>query len=320
MKKSGFEFVKDLFNATRNHKLFNKIIIPPELADYTLKLYERYNQPLKLVIPEGELIKSNKNKSDKAIFTFSGGKDSLATFIKYKEQFQSFECFYILGITPFLKEEEYKRANNLAQKLNVQLKTINLEISNKTSLLESVIKNQMIYALIMEKYEKLPLAIGFGGTQELGPQSMCFYHDTNESFQLFHKFSSISWGEHKILPFLKDEVEAYDIIMSKNSSLENSISSCMTPIEKKEEVRKEIETKFKVSLSNDFQCGACYKCAEEKIILHKYHGKELSKEYEKFCKAIIMDKCVFEEHNLNGLIAHKYLKKLGIETTLELID
>ncbi len=319
MEKTGIEFMRDLFDATRDHTAFAQVLVPPELADYAKALYGHYNQSLDLIDFRGRLIKSEKKKTDKTAFTLSGGKDSLATFLMNRDRVNEFDCFHVVGITPYVKEEEYGRAQNLAKKLGLNLQRIDLGMDNSTSLVESVIKNQMIYALVMEKFEGIPTSIGFGGTLELGPQSMCFYHDTNESFQLFHQFATAAWANHELLPYSRDEVDAYATIMKADPSLRNYISSCMTSIDKKQEVRKITQSHFGVVLDNEYQCGTCYKCAEEKVIMSKFHGDSLPKDYEQFCKAVLIDKCVFEEHNMNGLVAHKYLTRLGITSVTDLL-
>ena len=320
MRKTGIEFMQDLFDATRNHNQFQPVVIPPELETYVEALYHAYNHPTSLVEPSGQLIPACDDKSESAVFTFSGGKDSLATFLMNRNRFPSFDCFYVTGITPYVKNEEYKRAVALAERLGIELKSVDLGMSNDTTLVESVIKNQMIYALVMETIGYTPAGIGFGGTLELGPQSMCFFHDSNEAFSLFQHFASVAWGEHELMPYSKDEIEAYRIIVEENPELVKMLSSCMAPADHKSRIRADIEEKFDIQLENKYQCGACYKCAEEQLVLSTFHGRSIPERYARFCKAVLVDKSVFEEHNLNGLVPHHYLRKLGISSVVELIQ
>ncbi|PIZ52389.1 hypothetical protein COY27_00500 [Candidatus Woesearchaeota archaeon CG_4_10_14_0_2_um_filter_33_13] len=320
MEKTGIGFMRDLFSATRNHRQFQPVVIPQELETYVEALYQAYKQPTNLIDPSGQLVPTSKEKSESAVFTFSGGKDSLATFLMNQKHFPSFDCFYVTGITPYVKDEEYKRAIALAESLGIELKSVDLGMSNDTTLVESVIKNQMIYALVMETIGYTPAGIGFGGTLELGPQSMCFFHDSNEAFSLFQHFASVAWGEHELMPYSKDEIEAYRIIVEENPELVKMLSSCMAPADHKSRIRADIEEKFDIQLENKYQCGACYKCAEEQLVLSTFHGRSIPERYARFCKAVLVDKSVFEEHNLNGLVPHHYLRKLGISSVVELIQ
>jgi hypothetical protein len=297
----------DLFEATRDHTNFKQIIVPPELSSYVSELYKAYTQPLDLILTNGVLIKADTPQSDYGIFTLTGGKDSLAVFLKNRQ---------LYGITPYVGNSEREQAESIANKLNVNLETVDLNFNGTTTLVESVIKNQMIYALIMNKLDKNPLAIGFGGTSELGPQSMCFYHDNPHAFENFRQFAISSWGNHELMPFLKDEVESFEVIYANAPDLINMISSCMTPINEKISKREQIQQKFGVSLDNPYQCGVCYKCAEEQIIAKKYHGRKIPLDYENFCKTVIINKCLFEKHNLNRFEPTAYLAKLGITSVL----
>lgn len=319
VKKKGIDFMIDLFDATRNHIKFSEVIIPLSLFLYASKIYSTYNQPTALVIPEGELIQTQKLISKKGIFTLSGGKDSLAVFLKNRNKFSEVKCFYVRGITPYVKDSEFHRAKKISEILNVTLEEIILDFNTYTSLPESVIKNQMIYAIIMDKLDSTPLAIGFGGTNELGPQSMCFYHDHPDAFKLFHQFAIQSWGEHNLIPFVKDELESYSIIYELAPRLVNMISSCMTPADKKDEVREWIQKEFGIELENEYQCGACYKCAEEQIIAKRFYNRIIPEKYNLFCQSVIIDKCLFEKHNLNGFVPANYLAKLGINSVRELL-
>lgn len=93
----------------------------------------------------------------------------------------------------------------------------------------------------------------------------------------------------------------------------------MTPQIKKFILREETERIFGISLSNEYQCGSCYKCAEEQVISSRFHGRNLPKKYLRYCESLLIDKCVFENHNINGFVPYEYLKKIGIKSIFDLI-
>ncbi len=205
IKKTGIEFMYDLYKATAKKKC-KPIVVCPELYPYVKQLYKLYEQPLDLISKKGKLIPKRKKKNNKAIVAVSGGKDSLATLFDTINKFgDKVECFHVMNINRLYPKEK-ENVMKIARHLNLKLNKINFPIF-KTWLPESIIKNQMIYALILEKYPYLPKAIGFGGTNDIGPQSMAFFHDSRKAFKLFHEFAKKSWGNHALIPFLKDEIQ-----------------------------------------------------------------------------------------------------------------
>jgi len=313
MKQSGIEFMLDLFDATRNHIDFSEVCVPESLSEYVKSLYEKYSQDVSKVSCDCELIHSFNPRKNSAVFTITGGKDSIATFLKSRNKFNSYRCFYVKGITPYVKERELESARIIADMLDFELETIDLGFDYTTSLVESVIKNQMIYALVLDNLGYTPSHIGFGGTKELGPQSMCFYHDSTDAFEKFSVFARSAWGEHTVMEFQKDEIESYRIIYENAPQIISHLSSCMTPEDKKNKIRKEVTQRFGLFLENEYQCGACYKCAEEQIIAKEFFGRKISEDYANFCRTVLIDKCTKESHNMNGLVPKEYLSKLNIK-------
>lgn len=308
--KKGIEFVFDLFEATR-HQKFRQVILPKELVSYASRLYALYEQNPALVVPEGELIPEIKPSSQDAVFSFSGGKDSLAAFLLHKDKFEpNIICTYIQGVSPKYPEE-FSRAKQIATTLDIKLSVLKLEVDNKTWLPESVIKNQLIYAMILDNRQTLPKAIGFGGTKAVGPQSMAFYHDSPSAFELFHSFAQVGWGQHELLEFVEDEIESYRIIDAKRPDLFNLLTSCMCAADEKSVIRKNIQGKFRVILENEYDCGQCYKCAEKAMISKKFFHRTYSEEYIRFCEEVLIDK-VNSPYHMNG-IPKDYLAKLDIK-------
>lgn len=301
--KTGIEFMKDLFESTR-YRDFKEVQVPPSLYPYAYLLFRLYNQPTGLVDDSGVLVPNYKEESDVSVFSFSGGKDSIASYLKHVERFSPNDLFYVSGISP-LYPEEVSRARIIADELGEHLTEAELGLDNKTWLPESVIKNQYIYSMIMEHYPFRPRAVGFGGTVEVGPQSMAFFHDSPEAFNLFHRFAEESWGRHTLIPFLQDEFESYELL-SKHPELIPLVASCHGMPEKKEADRMEIKRRFGVELENKYDCGKCYKCAEKGIIIH---GKDYPKEYLEYCMDVITKK-VYSEYNMNG-VPTEYLRKMN---------
>jgi len=139
---------------------------------------------------------------------------------------------------------------------------------------------------------------------------MAFFHDSTKSFEMFHKFAVKSWGNHKIMPYLEDEVESYEIIR-KMAPLEvlDVLGSCMTEDKFKKEKQKELKEKYKVVLDNGYACGLCYKCAEKSVIDSLFFNADYPKGYLKQCRRILLEKAN-STIQMNGY-PYGYLQKLG---------
>lgn len=318
--KTGIEYMFDLYKATSKPK-FDKICLCPELAEYAKLIYEAYDNKITLIDSSGKLEKKHKVKKKVSVFSVTGGKDSTAVFLKNKncKDTKDYGC-HILNIN-LLYPSEKEKVESMASLLNLKVQFIESGLKNtKTFLPESVIKNQMIHALILEKIDFLPQYLGFGGTKNIGPQSMAFFHDHPKAFEAFHKFANSSWGNHEFLPFLEDEIESYQIINSSNiSHLKEGLASCMTQQNKKRVMRESVQKKYEIMLANEYDCGKCYKCVEKAIIEEKYFGVAYPNRYLKFCRDIIIKK-IEEVLTFNGYpsqllktrIPYHYLTRMGI--------
>lgn len=305
---TGVEFMQKLYQATapRNCRPVN---VCPELYPYAAELYGRYQQPVERVTQTGRLIRARKEKRDIELVALSGGKDSLAMLLKHLEPNKAPECYYVNGIN-HLDPAEQTYVKSISSTLGVTLHTIEFSSSAKLWLPESIIKNQMIYALVMDSYPGLPKEIGFGYTRNVGPQSMAFFHDSMKSFDLFHEFAVQAWGPHDMMEPLEDEVESFTVIREKAPpALSDNLASCMSREEDKAMSRRELQNRFGILLSNRYSCGLCYKCAEKAIIEHDFFNVPYPDHYLKECRKILLDKA-------NATIAMNgypldYLKKLN---------
>lgn len=317
--------MNDLYLATANSK-FSEVTVCPELYPYVKLVYEAYDNPISLIEKNGVLKKTIKPTKKVSVFTVSGGKDSLSTYLKERTN-NNLLC-HVLDINPLYPSEKdvvkklYKIFDEKISFFDFSLKDV------KTWLPESVIKNQMIYALILDSLDFLPSSIAFGGTKKVGPQSMAFFHDNPLAFKLFYRFAKKAWGKHRILDFVEDEVEAYKIIYENSpENIDYYIGSCMSKYEDKEKIRRSIERKFKIKLDNSYDCGTCYKCVEKVLIKNKYWRVEYPKEYLEFCRKIIMNK-IQETLKFNGCpkeclkerYPQKYLEKMEIPYLLKSTD
>lgn len=305
---TGIEFMQELYEATapRNCRPVN---VCPELYPYAAELYRKYQQPVERITQTATLLRARKETRDTRLVALSGGKDSLALLLKHLGRDEGLECYYVNGVNR-LDPAEQTIVKSISAKLGLTLHTIEFHSNAELWLPESIIKNQMIYALVMDSYPGLPKEIGFGYTRKIGPQSMAFFHDSMKSFDLFHEFAVQAWGPHDMMEPLEDEVESFTVIREKAPiGLSDSLASCMSREEDKAMSRRELQNRFGVALSNDYSCGLCYKCAEKAVIEHDFFNVPYPDHYIKECRKILLDKA-------NATIAMNgypldYLKKLN---------
>ncbi len=306
--KTGMGFVFDLYKATLTAE-FQAVTLPPGLIPYAERLYTMYKQNVGLLDDKGELVTTNPQSIDVGLFSFSGGKDSLAVFLKHRHRYSGTICCYVAGASPAYIGE-HSRAQDVATRLGVSLRTIQLRRGKNGFLQESVIKNQLIHAMMLDEFG-LPQGIGFGATEMVGLQSMAFFHDSKQAFELFHRFAEIAWGDHEFAPFLEDEVDSYNtIFQTGHEDLLNFTASCMTRPHLKRSLRLDVENRFGQVSYNDYDCCACYKCAEKAFILNRYFDREYVGDYLDFCKDLILEKAR-SPHKMNGFPA-QCLGKLGL--------
>jgi hypothetical protein len=153
----------NLYLATLDLQDIKEVNIFPELEEFATKLYEKLNADTSLIKTtlEYKPFKRYKRDKDLTIFLYTGGKDSFASYQKYKKDTKRTKLFFVRGVNPLYPLEAMvlpEHEKLLCKKIDVvELKAPKLK--NQT---ESSVKNILIHALAIEYYKVIPKKISFG--------------------------------------------------------------------------------------------------------------------------------------------------------------
>lgn len=161
-KVSLYQAVIILYQATLDGNNYLPVKVPKELLDYAQHLYELKGFDSDLVSVGLELIPNNyKKDKDLTIYLYTGGKDSLASWLQYSKDTKHHKIFHIHGINqlyPLEKRMVEKHQDLLKHDIDIQ--TVQLpQLKNQ---IEHPVKNLLTYVLTLEYYKTVPKRFSFG--------------------------------------------------------------------------------------------------------------------------------------------------------------
>lgn len=211
------------------------------------------------------IIDNNNN----IVVCFSGGKDSVATAIKYKGLGYNVYLYHIRGING-VYTDEWLRAKEIAEYLNLPLYIENIKLSGKNTYLEHPLKNQVVCSLALNYSinNNLGTCVAFGDFTSDTVKDGLFdrnWSDTKEMWSSYVEYikTYISSFELKI-PF-NNYLETLNIV-AKDAELLNMTQGCLSPQRFKNKLHNFNKEKYSVNLLNN-RCGSCWKCSVEYIYL-----------------------------------------------------
>lgn len=231
--------------------------------------------------------------SDKFILCcFSGGKDSLATALYYKEQGYDVHLYTVKGINVGYPDE-YKAAINLAEKMNLPIYIEEIKLNGKKFYIEHPLKNQIIascaVAYCLEN--NLPVNISFGNYQEDTYDKSNWGVNWTDNYTLWQEYSKFitSFVPNATIniPFY-NETNAYTYL-DNNFELMQSVQSCLSALRHRSYLHDHNEEKYKIKLMPN-RCGSCVKCCIEYIHFCDVGKVEYDQEFYKHCLDILKKK------------------------------
>lgn len=237
-----------------------------------------------------------KNNKD-ILVLFSGGKDSLACALKYKELGYNISTLFIDGIN-FGYNGERAVAKKLAEKYGFNHEELVLQISGRQDFMENPVKNCLLIAL----------AVQYG--YELGITNYClgnFAEDKIDNSNIELDFSdsievikATEQDIQQIFPNLSimpnpftNETECMTYLYRNHPECINDIMSCILPYRFQESKHNEMQTKYRVELPTNF-CGACWKCCLNYIIGVEVGYLELNPLFYQHCIQFLCKKVDIE--------------------------
>ena len=274
--KNEPEWLKNIFNLyslySNQHEIkensvnvsFDKDIKPLiDVLEVGLKEHHGYNYAL---TKKQHLV---SNKTNNIIVCFSGGKDSVATAIKYKDQGYNVYLYHVRGING-VYTDEYIRAEEIAKYLNLPLYIEKIKLNGKNTYLEHPLKNQIVCSLALNYSiaNNLGTRIAFGD----------FNSDTINDGLFDRNWSDTKEMWNSYVEYIKTYIPAFELnipfnnyletlnIVAKDIKLLNMTQGCLSPQRFKNKLHNFNKEKYNVNLLNN-RCGSCWKCSVEYIYL-----------------------------------------------------
>ena len=258
-------------------------------------------------------------KKNKALVLFSGGKDSVASAIKLKNEGYDTTLYFLKGINKAYPKE-IESARECADLLGLPLVVQELNISGVGSFLENPVKNLVIYACGFSYGAKNSIGTYvFGNHREETLDKANFDRDFSDSFELIKAYTEYIEKENcaKIYqPTILDNVlSAIDIVYENDKKLFNVLNGCISPNRFQKKLKAINETKYNVKLFKH-ECGSCWKCCVRYIYaVDKNYEKNINKEYYKHCLNVLKTKIKTERQRFMGehSLSNAYRLFIGAE-------
>lgn len=273
--------------------------IPHGLEDYLNMLYTKNGQEMPEIqyvddIPEVKELEEN----NKVLLAFSGGKDSIASALKLKEDGYEVILYHISGINKSYPNE-LENAKRFAEKYGFEIIIDYMRFSGKTEYFENPVKNHLILAQMLDKGMKMGVSKYSVGSflddvvAELN--IMYMLSDGYDFFRLLEKFiQEHILKNYQLMIWWKNEGESITYLCMKHPQVIQESLSCMMPLRYRYKLKKQNEEKFGMQLLDE-RCGSCVKCCMEYLIMLYYKLVPLNKKFVQHCIEVFRRK-IEEEH------------------------
>lgn len=222
---------------------------------------------------------------DKMIVCFSGGKDSIATALHYKEAGYTVCLYHMHNINPPLFDEQIQ-AEKLAEYLDMPIFIEDVILKGRHDYIEHPMKNMIIAngALNYGIREGITTNIAFGNyiTSSLKQDNFNFCGgDDIEMWQAYEKIIDKVIPKFKMHMCLQHLGETLEIVCNNKELLELSIS-CLCRASMRKYWHNWVYNKYNIRLP-EHRCGRCYKCCIEYIYMTDHNLQDYNEDYYRYC-------------------------------------
>ena len=243
-------------------------------ANYNLKFTDRDYKPLNLP----------KYDEKNIILCFSGGKDSTAAALYYKERGYNIYLYHLKNVNPIF--DEYKAVEELANKLELPLFVDEVTMSGHHEWIEHPMKNMIVAnnALNYGVKNNITSKIAFGNYYNSSLEEDEFAWCGGDTIELWYAYEEIM---NAVIPDFMMNLCLANLgttldIVCKNKDLLDSTISCLGRAGLRDYRRQWVKDKFDIDLPKH-RCGSCYKCAVEYVYMADHDLQKYSPEYYKYC-------------------------------------
>ena len=236
----------------------------------------------------------------KVIVCFSGGKDSTATALYYREKKYKVYLYHLKGIN-FTYKDEWKTVEKLADKMGMELIIDNVELTGKQEWIEHPLKNWIVASRALQWgiTHNVTSKIAFGNfsTSSLDndPFDVCG-GDCRELWELYSDvMGNVVKSNFKILTPLYNMQDSLDILM-EHKDIATECQSCIGAYRYRDYLHKKNCKKFGLDLP-EHRCFSCWKCCLEYIVYTDNDIYEYNKDMYEHCLDILK-KTLKNEQNI----------------------
>ena len=274
-------------------------------TDYDFRFTDREYQPLEL----------SEYDEKNIILCFSGGKDSVAAALKYREMGYNVYLYHLKNVNPIF--DEYRAVEELAAKLEMPLFIDEVTVSGHHEWIEHPMKNMIVAncALNYGVKNNITSQIAFGNYLTGSVEFDSFDYCGGDDIEMWHAYERIISA---VIPefhmnLCLDSVGVTLDTVCRNKDLLDSTISCLGRAGLRDYRRQWVKDKFDIELPKH-RCGSCMKCAIEYIYMADHDLQKYSPEYYKYC----LDRLQLNEKREFGVkVAHRDLWGAFFEYDIE---
>ena len=230
-----------------------------------------------------------QSDNNKMIVCFSGGKDSLATALHYKNLGYNVILYHLRGINKCYPKE-YIYAERLAEQLELPIVVENITLSGSHEWIEHPMKNMILanMALSYAVSEEHTTNIAFGNYLTSHLEDDPFEICSGDDVEMWDAYNSIvqtfipNFQMNLVLTNILDSMEC----LVQHKDLIQNVSSCIGTHRFTSYYRRQNKSKYNVEIA-DNRCGSCWKCAYEYIYLTDNNVYEYNEGYYKHCMEVL---------------------------------
>ena len=243
--------------------------------------YESYN--VDFIEKSYEGLSTNYN--NKMILAFSGGKDSIASALKFRDAGYDVYLYHMKKVNRSFSDE-WECAKECAEILDMPIFFDEIGYSGSHMWMEHPMKNMIIAngALSYGIREGITTNIAFGNyTTSLlidNPFDRCA-GDCMDMWECYEPIIQRILPDFKIHCNLDNVGETLEIVLKHPKLYEHS-HSCLCRHSLRPYRNNWVKEKFGVTLPK-LRCGSCYKCAMEYIYMADHDLAEFNEAYYKYC-------------------------------------
>lgn len=294
------DYIELLYYLLSNTDIDNKLIpniFPKEFSDI-IELFEYYGYfcDYKYSDIKFKPLDIKENDENKVVVCVSGGKDSLATALYYKERGYDVRLFHLKGINKCYPDE-HKAIERASEYLGLPLCEWELKLHGNHQYVEHPIKNwifmnsALTYAI--RDVGTINVAVGNFTTAYLMDNK--FEVSSGDTIELWQKYTDII---HLILPNFEVMIPLENVgstlkAFEGNAELLEISQSCIGTYRFKEYKGNLVRSKYNYPLL-PHRCGSCWKCALEYIYYVEHGMFDMNEPYYKHCLKILYNTMKFE--------------------------